>query len=348
LEFSLHDWTKEPEETLDQLYDKRVRELREKYDYLILSYSGGADSHQILMSFIRQGIHLDELLINTMEKGWKPYTTLDYKNTSSLNSGAEHYLQTIPRLKEVENFIPRTKITICDLTDHVHESLMAAGDASWVLQKREALNPIGVTRFNYIYFDEVRKRFDKEKKIGIILGVEKPKSLIENGQLWMKFNDRAANMVTIIDHIKDYDNSVTEYFYWSPDCVPLLIKQGHVIRRWLQLNPNYQQYWDSRTASYASVRFWHERLLRKVMYPTTWNDSWFQVHKATKDWYSEFDNWFIEGAAGTKANAIWYDGVNHVKNSLTSFLRYDTETNQPDGLQVYSKKYLIGDIKTYY
>jgi hypothetical protein len=84
------------------------------------------------------------------------------------------------------------------------------------------------------------------------------------------------------------------------------------------------------------------------MYPTTWNDSWFQVHKATKDWYSEFDNWFIEGAAGTKANAIWHDGVNHVKNSLTSFLRYDAETNQPDGLQVYSKKYLIGDIKTYY
>jgi hypothetical protein len=205
-----------------------------------------------------------------------------------------------------------------------------------------------VTRFNYIYFDEVRKRFDKEKKIGIILGVEKPKSLIENGQFWIKFNDRAANMVTMIDHIKDYDNSVIEYFYWSPECVPLLIKQGHVIKRWLQLNHNYQQYWDSRTASYASVRFWHERLLRKVMYPTTWDDAWFQVHKATKDWYSEFDNWFIEGAVGTKANAIWYEGVNHVKNSLTPFLRYDAETNQPDGLQVYTKKYLIGDIKTYY
>ncbi len=348
LEFGLYDWAKEPEETLDQLYDKRVKELREKYDYLILSYSGGADSHNILMSFIRQGIHLDELLVNTMEKGWKPYTTLDYRNRSSLNSGAEHYLQTIPRLKEVENFIPRTKITICDLTDHVQESLMAAGDASWVLQKREALNPIGVTRFNYIYFDEVRKRFDKEKKIGIILGVEKPKSLIENGKFWMKFNDRAANMVTIIDHIKDYDNSVIEYFYWSPECVPLLIKQGHGIKRWLELNPNYHQYWDSRTASYASVRFWHERLLRKVMYPTTWNDSWFQVDKATKDWYSEFDNWFIEGTVGTTANAIWYEGVNHVRDSLTPFLRYDAETNQPDGLQVYSKKYLIGDIKTHY
>jgi len=347
-EFGLYDWTKEPEETLDQLYDKRVRELREKYDYLILSYSGGSDSHNILMSFIRQGILLDELLINTMEKGWKPYTILDPTNTSSLNSGAEHYLQTIPRLKEVEKFIPRTKITICDLTDHVNDALLKAGDASWVMQKREALNPIGITRFNYVYFDEVRKRFDKEKKIGIILGVEKPKSAIHKGQFWLRFNDRAANMVTIIDHIKDYDNSVLEYFYWSPDCVPLLIKQGHIIKRWLEENPNYQQYWDSRTTDYKTVRFYHERLLRKVVYPSTWDDNWFQVDKATKDWYSEFDNWFIEGTAGSKANAIWYEGVDYIKNSLSPFLRYDPDSNQPDGLQMYIKKYLIGNIKTPY
>jgi hypothetical protein len=348
LEFKLYDWTQEPEDSLDQLYDKRVKDLREKYDYLILSYSGGSDSHQILMSFIRQGIHLDELLINTMEKGWAPCTIIDPTNTSSLNSGAEHYLQTIPRLKEVEKFIPRTKITICDLTDHVTDSLLLAGDASWVLQKREALNPIGITRFNYVYFNEVRKRFDKEKKIGIILGVEKPKSLIEDGKFWIRFNDRAANMVTVIDHIKDYDNSVIEYFYWSPDCVPLLIKQGHIIRRWLQTNPNYQQYWDSRVATYKTVRFWHERLLRKVIYPSTWNDSWFQVHKATKDWYSEFDNWFIDGAAGTKANAIWHEGVDYIKHSLAPFVRIDLDTNQPDGLQSYTKKYLIGDIKQAY
>jgi hypothetical protein len=223
---------------------------------------------------------------------------------------------------------------------------LSVGDASWVLQKREALNPIGITRFNYVYFDEVRRLFDKEKKIGIILGVEKPKSIIHEGQFWMRFNDRSANMVTIVDHIKDYDNSVIEYFYWSPECVPLLIKQGHVIKRWLELNPNYQQYWNTKTSSYASVRFWHERLLRKVMYPTTWNNSWFQVHKATKDWYSEFDNWFIEGSVKTKANVIWHEGIDYVRNSLTPFLRYDLETNQPDGLQSFVKQYLIGRVET--
>ena len=38
-EFSKYPWHIEPLSTLDQLYDKRARELREKYDYLILGYS---------------------------------------------------------------------------------------------------------------------------------------------------------------------------------------------------------------------------------------------------------------------------------------------------------------------
>jgi hypothetical protein len=344
LEFNLHDWSTEPVESLDQLYDRRARELREKYDYLILSYSGGSDSHQILMSFIRQNLLIDEIIVNTVEKGWKNFTILDPKNTSSLNSGAEHYLQTIPRLKEIENLIPRTKITICDLTDHVYDSFLKAGDASWVLSKREALNPIGVTRFNYIYFDEVRRKFDKQKRIGLVLGVEKPKSIIHNGQFWIRFNDRAANMVTIIDHIKDYDNSVLEYFYWSPDAVPILIKQGHVIKRWLEINPQYQQYWNS-TTDFKTIRIYHERLLRSVIYSSTWNENWFQVDKAVRDWTSEFDNWFIEGSVGTKANRIWQEGVDYVRNNLSSFLRMAPGSDNPDGLQMFVKKYLIGSIK---
>ena len=49
--FEAYDWTKEPEKTLDQLYDARARDIREKYDHVIVSYSGGADSHNMLMAF---------------------------------------------------------------------------------------------------------------------------------------------------------------------------------------------------------------------------------------------------------------------------------------------------------
>ena len=343
-EFNLYDWSHEPSESLDYFYNKRSNELREKYDYLILSYSGGSDSHNILMSFIRQGIHFDEILINTMEKGWKKSTFLDPNNKDATNQGAEHYLQTLPRLKEVEHLIPKTKITICDLTDHVFDGLLSAGDERWVMNKREALNPIGITRYNYVYFDEVRRKFDKEKSIGIVLGVEKPKSLIEDGKFYFRFNDRACNMVTIIDHVKDYDNSVVEYFYWDPDSVKMLIKQGHIIKRWLENNPQYIQYWNKETTTYTTVRYWHERLLRPVIYPTTWNDDWFQVNKATMDWYSEFDAWFINDWQGTKANDIWRKGVQYIEHELKDFVRFDKDTGRNDGLQNFAKAYYIGDI----
>jgi hypothetical protein len=346
--FSSYDWTTEPNESLDYFYDKRARELREKYDYLMLSYSGGADSHNALMSFIRQGLHIDEIIVNTLEKGWERFTVVDPSVTSSSNNGAEHYLQTIPRLKEIEKLIPNTKITICDLTDHVYDSFNRVGDASWVLGKMEALNPIGITRFNYIYFSEVRKRFDKQKSLGIVLGVEKPKSSIVNGNFWMRFVDRSANMVTITNHLAGYDNTEVEYFYWNPDCVPMLIKQGHVMLKWLTVNPDMQKYWDSKTLTYKIARLYHERLLREVIYYSTWNTTWFQVDKATKDWYSEFDNWFIEGATGTKAKHIWDEGISYIANKLSSHLRINEDTNAPDGLQSHVKKYLIGTLPTNY
>ena len=64
-----YDFSQEPSETLDALYDRRAREIREKYDYVVLSYSGGSDSHNILMSFYRQGLH-GAIKNNDIEAGW--------------------------------------------------------------------------------------------------------------------------------------------------------------------------------------------------------------------------------------------------------------------------------------
>ena len=60
--FDTLDWTKEPEPSLWDLYSARARQIREKYDYLVLFYSGGADSNNILNSFVRNGIHLNEVV----------------------------------------------------------------------------------------------------------------------------------------------------------------------------------------------------------------------------------------------------------------------------------------------
>lgn len=342
--FRKHDWTVEPEETLDQLYNARARQLREQYDYIILSYSGGADSHNILMSFIRQGLHIDEIVVNTMEKANSKFTVINPTVLNPEHAAAEHRLNTIPRLKEVEHLIPRTKINILDLSDNLFQSLETAGNASWVLDKREGLNPLGATRFNYIHFSEVRKRFDREKTIALILGIEKPRTMIANGAFYTRFSDRSANIVTVAEHIKEYDNSTVEFFYWSPDCLPLLTKQAHVIKRWLEADPEKQKLWSVESVNklYRTV---HERILRTLLY-TTWDNNFWQADKATKDWYSEFDTWFIEGYKGTKANDIWWEGINYVKNNLPTFMLNYNKDRQPDGLLILGHSYFIGNMKT--
>jgi len=342
-EYRNYDWTVEPTMTLDQLYDKRTRELREKYDYLMLSYSGGADSHNILMSFIRQGLHLDEIVVNTMEKGNKNITEVSTSNLKATNAAAEHELQTIPRLKEAAKLIPNTKITICDLTDYLIDYLEGKGDASWVLDKREGLNPAGMTRFNYLHFLDIRKNFDKDKKFGIIMGIDKPRCFIHKDKFYINYTDRSTNITTVAEHFKEYPNSTIEFFYWSPDALDIQCKQSHIIKRWLEAYPQYQDMWEITKSDFKTVRLVHERMLRTILY-TTWDNSWYQADKALGDWYSEFDQWFFDEYKDTKAGQIWQEGIKFVTTELDEFIR-PNDDGSVDGLKLFFRRFYIGDMK---
>jgi hypothetical protein len=341
--FENYSWHIEPELTLDQLYDKRAREIREKYDYVIISYSGGADSHNIVESFIRQGLHIDELIINTMEKGSSSSTILNPNAKDPENAAAEYRLQTVPRLKEIHSKSPKTKITILDLTDYLMSSWVADGDASWILKKKEGLNPLNATRFNYIYFNDVRKLFDKNKKIAVVIGVEKPRIFIySNNKFYIRFTDRAVNMVSVYDHIKEYPNAEVELFYWSPDTCDLICKQAHIIKRWLEMNPQYQPLFFYKNITSEVYRLVHERVLRSIVYSSTWNDDWYQADKSTKDWYSEFDTWFIEGYKGTKYHNSWLEGVKYVRENAGNFV--NTTNGYADGLKNLAYNFPVGEM----
>lgn len=56
-------WLHEPPVSIDELYKQRAIQLREQYDHLVLFYSGGADSHTILQTFINNNIKIDEVFV---------------------------------------------------------------------------------------------------------------------------------------------------------------------------------------------------------------------------------------------------------------------------------------------
>ena len=340
--FSTYDWSKEPTETLDQLYNERAKRLRENYDYLILSYSGGADSHNILMSFVRQGLHIDELIINHMTAAWEKFIVLDTNQTASWNTGAEHDLHTIPLLKNIEPLIPKTKITVLDLSQNLFDTFLTAGDASWILERNEGLNPLNVTRFNYSYFDEVRKKFDKNHKIAMIVGIDKPRIILKNNKVHLLFNDRTANIVPIKDHFTEYTNSSLEFFYWSIDSVDMMCKQAHVVKRYIEANLQIKHLWEWNDDYTSHFRLHQEKILRTVLY-TTWNTQWFQTDKAISDWSSEFDDWFTQGYKGHKAHTIWSEGLKHMVTNAPKFLKYNSK-GDPDGLIGFLQHHTIGNL----
>jgi hypothetical protein len=59
--FGKFDWSIRPQGTLRDLYRERAQQIRDKYDYIIIYFSGGADSWTVLNSFLANGIHVDEV-----------------------------------------------------------------------------------------------------------------------------------------------------------------------------------------------------------------------------------------------------------------------------------------------
>lgn len=337
--FKNYSWDIEPEETLDQLYDKRARELREQYDYLILSYSGGSDTNNILESFIRQGLHIDEIVTNHISDATKSTTVLDPSVTNSWNFGAEHQLQAVPRLKYISEKLPKTKITVLDVSQVVLNSMNVFDDVDWVLHRNDHLSIGQLFRYNYFHFDSIKKQFDKNLKICIIVGLDKPKLVIrQDNTFWIYFPDSVVNITTINDFNSDYTNLKTELFYWSKDTLPMLAKQAHTVKRWLDQNPKQQQYWKSST--FATVRTHQEKLLRPLLY-STWDNNWFQVDKSTSWFNTEFDTWFKNNQDMTREFQMWKRGIDYLEEQLPEYIVYDANGNA-DGMKSFKHEYFVG------
>ena len=342
--FDKFDWTIEPSETLDELYDQRAKDLREKYDYIVISYSAGADSHNVLTSFLRQNLRVDEVIVHNFEKGTAPFKKIDINDKSSSNSlQSEHVLQTLPRLHELSISHPNIKITVTDLTDDLFDYFLKQKDESWVLNRKEVLNPAAGVRWNLTAIDEIRKRLDKNLKIGVILGLEKPRTGIypNTKDFIFGFNDRVVNM-GVDYYLHDYDNTHIENFYWHPDCFKILCKQSHVIKKFLEINSTYQKIWTIPIGSKV-YNLVHERILRNLIY-STWNDTWYQADKTILDIRREYDDWFFVNYSDTKAYQIWDNGVQSVLKMAHKFVDID-DNGDPSGFKAFRKIYNIGKIK---
>jgi len=345
--FENFNWSQEPVETLDQLYDARVRDLRERYDHLVLCYSGGSDSNNILESFIRQGLLIDEIVTNFIVEATKPITTNKIDSMKAENHNAEWDLLARHRMQYIKDKMPKAKISNFDMSKPILDHFKDHDDGSWVLKCKEWANPMSTSRYNIIHDMTMRKQFDKSKTVGVILGVDKPQLVIRDDKLYLHFVDTTANITPMTEHIRAYDNSTVEFFYWSPDSARMLCKQAHVMLKWLKTNPQHQRVWDWTSGLptsdlYKSARNIKEHLLKGIVY-STWNYNWFQAEKGTIGWTNANDNWFFDYFKGTIEYTAWENGIKYLLDNISHDHMMPLDGVELERFKpIYSNSYYIG------
>ena len=141
------NWQADSKFTLNELYQARAKQLREKYDYLVLSFSGGSDSWTALQAFIDSGTHLDEIFVR-----WPMSATCGKyavnTNTHASNILSEWTLTIQPMLAKYQNLLSNTKITVHDWSSDLLNNELS--DQDWMLTQ-DYLNPGSFLKFQSIY-----------------------------------------------------------------------------------------------------------------------------------------------------------------------------------------------------
>jgi hypothetical protein len=271
---------------LADLYKERALQLRNKYDYLVLHYSGGSDSHNVLHTFIENNIKLDEIYVRWAkplidEKFYKP----DKNNFSAENSPSEWNFTIRPALESIQRSHPEIKITISDFTKNF---------GSFDFSEKKIEKIIVDMNLTVGALGSIAQRIDrnvsitesKNKNIGHIFGVEKPLLYIEDNFINMLFQDSMMEVVTLQD-LKSNDSA--ELFYWAPDFPLLTMEMAYQCSLYFK---NYQEviYKLNQDLNVESInREIRRDIYKKALYEKSWNLNKFQVNKPNfdrSDWWS--------------------------------------------------------------
>lgn len=218
--------------SLDALYLERAKQLREKYDYLILYYSGGSDSRNILMTFLNNNIKLDCVFVRSWETASNSKIYPLTNNTNNVNFMCEWDLTIKPDLIWLSKNYPEIRIETHDWTKDmfnvkINESLFEQQQHYFTLS----------SLFRIPTHSMMEKTIrDKGKTVASIFGIDHPSINIDSGgYVYINFNDVSSTCFWASLE----NQSGQEYFYWTPDMPIIVFEQAYQIMLFLQNNRQY-------------------------------------------------------------------------------------------------------------
>ena len=290
--FARYDWTKEPELSLDQLYCMRAQQIRQRYDYIVIMYSGGPDSHNVLQSFLRNDIPVDEICQFWSVEAEKSYHTF---------FNEEVYRVAIPETQKILDEHPEIKHRVIDqsqLTFELFDKDDNRFDFFYKVNSMFSPNHLARSYFRD-HVDDWKHIVDSGRTMCIVWGSDKPRIQTVDNRLCYRFIDLLDNCVsnrTIINN-RPWEND--ELFYWAPDLPEMLIKQGHAIKKIIKASTAYSHgIVTHNTGLGLHLRDGKKYYMTKdwtdcAVYPH-WDPQTFSVGKTPSIVFSRRDDWFFK------------------------------------------------------
>lgn len=216
--FSTLDWSKEPKEPLQELYRRRAQQIRDNYDHVVICYSGGIDSTQILETFYYNNIHIDEVLIVGA-------LSQDQGFGSDENHNADLYFNAFPTVNDLH--LPNTKITFVDYTKYFDNI------KNFTLIEKygvDYIEHIGVrTSIHNLFWYDLDKFLNHKKRTAYVMGKEKP--ILKYDGLLQKYYACFSD-ISYTDYGNRYQYSSGERinFYSHPEAFDIMLKQYYMIK----------------------------------------------------------------------------------------------------------------------
>jgi len=161
VEYETFDFSREPERSLDELLADNAHKIRQNNKTVRLYYSGGSDSDLMLRTFVKNKIHIDEIIC------WKC-------GIPSADFEIDQY--AIPRLKNLA--LPKTKIIVNETTVNDYLNFYKEG----VSQRKIDL---GIYNFNtHIRIIEQIEQFKEEniqEGVANVRGMAEPTVINKDG-----------------------------------------------------------------------------------------------------------------------------------------------------------------------
>lgn len=278
---------------LTTLYKERAQQLRDRYDHLVLHYSGGADSHNILHTFLVNNIKLDEVSVRWAKplRDGKFYTP-NKNDQSPTNAVSEWDYAIKPTLDRLKSTHPEIKITIVDFSDKLDDKLVKSNNIENRIvelnMSRGALFSL-TARLNPKVEQEATTA-TRNKRIGHMFGIDKPIVNIDSTGYNMCFQD--AMLENTLMYEAQSQGSV-EFFYWAPDFPILPMEQAYQIALKFKTDAAAKETlfedWADRDSEIIRNKIHAEQQVQKqVLYRDSWSFDTFQAGKpnaARSDWY---------------------------------------------------------------